>query len=232
MKRFYDTVAITERDGGWQVTLDGRGIKTVKTAEQIVPTRALAQQLAEEWENQGEKLDPSRFPMRDMTDYALDIVAETQAEIAEKLTAYGDTDTLLYRADPDEPLFPRQMEIWEPIVAAFEAREGVGFTRISGIIHKPQAETTLTHLRERLEAQSPFALTGIEAMASLAASLIVALTAAEGHQGPLALWEAANLEEEWQAEQWGRDEEADERRAKRQQSFLTAHLFVQAASER
>ncbi len=229
MKRFYNTVGVKERDDGWQVTLDGRGIKTVKTAEQVVPTRALAQQLAEEWENQGEKLDPERFPMRDMADYAIDIVAADQAKVAATLTEFGDTDTLLYRASPDEPLYTRQVEVWDPIVAAFEARENVSFTRISGIMHEPQAETSLVHLRNLLEAQTPFALAGIEAMTNLAASLIVGLTAAGGHQGPLALWQAASLEEEWQADQWGRDQEANERRAKRQLDFLAAHQFVQAA---
>lgn len=229
MKRFYDTVGVKERDDGWQVTLDGRGIKTVKTAQQVVPTRALAQQLAEEWENQGEKLDPEHFPMRDMADYAIDIVAANQPKIAATLTAFGDTDTLLYRADPEEPLYTRQMEAWDPIVAAFEARENVSFTRISGIIHKPQPEATLAHLRAVLNEQTPIVLAGIEAMTNLAASLIVGLTAAGAHQGPLALWQAASLEEEWQADQWGRDAEANERRAKRQQDFLTAHQFVQAA---
>ncbi|MEL7198905.1 MAG: ATP12 family protein [Pseudomonadota bacterium] len=229
MKRFYDTVAIEERDDGWQVTLDGRGIKTVKTAPQILPTRALAQELAKEWEAQGEELDPTLFPMRDMADYALDIVASSQSKIAEDLTGFGDTDTLLYRADPDEPLYIQQIEVWEPIVTAFEEREGIAFTRISGIIHKPQSGNSLAHLRKLLEAQKPFALAGIEAMTNLAASLITALTAAQNHREALELWRAASLEEEWQAEQWGRDAEADERRAKREQDFLTAHLFVQAS---
>ena len=66
-------------------------------------------------------------------------------------------------------------------------------------------------------------------MTNLAASLIVGLTAAEGHHEPLELWQVANLEEEWQAQQWGRDAEADERLAKREKDFLTAHRFVEAA---
>lgn len=229
MKRFYDIVGITEAKGGWQITLDGRRIKTVKTNEQIVPSRVLAEMLAAEWDSQSEKLDPATFPMRDMADYAIDIVAPAKSEIASKLIAYGDTDTLLYRADPDEALYQRQIAVWEPIVSAFETREKLQFSRTSGIVHHAQSDATLAHLRARLEAQPPFALAGIEGMASLAASLITALTAAEGHSDPLELWQATSLEEEWQADQWGRDPEANERRAKRQRDFLTAHRFVEAS---
>lgn len=230
MKRFYKSVDVTKADDGWQITLDGRGIKTAKGAAQIVPSRALADLLASEWDSQGEKLDPATFPMRDMADYALDIIAEDRAKIAQTLTQFGDTDTLLYRADPDEPLYKRQIEVWEPIVTAFEEREGIALTRISGIIHKPQSKAALAHLNTRLAKQTPCVLAGIEAMTNLAASLIVGLSAGEGAHDPMELWQAASLEEDWQADEWGRDEEAEERRAKRQADFLKAYEFVQSAA--
>ncbi|MEP3420541.1 MAG: ATP12 family protein [Erythrobacter sp.] len=232
MKRFYDDVGTRSVEGsGWQVTLDGRGLKTVKGTAQIVPTQRLATALAQEWEDQSEELDPATFPIRDMVDYAIDVVGVDTAAAAGKIVAYGDTDTLLYRADPDEPLYPRQIDVWEPIVADFEAREGVEMTRVSGVIHRPQNDAALAHLRERLGAQSPFALAGIELMTSLAASLIVGLTASEtdDEAEAMALWQAASLEEEWQADLWGRDPEAEERRAKRQSDFLEAQKATRLA---
>ena len=42
MKRFYEEVDVRKSTDGWQVTLDGRGLKTVKGTAQIVPTEALA----------------------------------------------------------------------------------------------------------------------------------------------------------------------------------------------
>lgn len=231
MKRFYETVGTRQVDGGWQVTLDGRGLKTVKSTPQIVPTQSFASALAAEWESQGEDMNPNGFALRDTVDYAIDVVAADRPAMAEKIATYGDTDTLLYRANPDEPLYARQMEVWEPIVAAFETREGVELVRISGIIHRPQSDAALDILRGRLGQLSPFTLAGIEAMASLAASLIVALSAAEATQQDevLELWRAASLEEEWQADLWGRDYEAEDRRAKRQNDFLKAWDAVRLA---
>lgn len=230
MKRFYKVVSVAESDGGWQVTLDGRAIKTVQGQPQRVPTKALAQALADEWDAQGEKIDPASLPLRDMADYALDVVADTRADLASKLVAYADTDTLFYRADPDEPLYQRQQEVWEPILTAFEAREGVALKRVSGIMHTAQDAGAMVTLRAKLEALDPFALAGLEAMTSLAASLTIGLSAIEADADALALWNAASLEEEWQAQQWGRDEEAEERRAKRTQDFLHAVEFVRLSA--
>jgi chaperone required for assembly of F1-ATPase len=225
VKRFYSDVALQAADGGFQVTLDGRPVKTVKGAPQLVSSEALARALAAEWEAQGETLDPASMPFRDMTDYTIDIVHPDRGAVIDKILPYGETDTLLYRADPDEPLYARQQEVWEPIVAGFEKRHGAQFTRISGIIHRPQSETTLASFRSLLSKQDPFSLTALEMTTSLSASLITALSAAEDGADALALWNAASLEEEWQAELWGRDEEAETRRARREADFLKAIEF-------
>lgn len=229
MKRFYDKVATRQHEGGWQVTLDGRGLKTVKGSPQLLPTRSLAEALASEWDIEGEELDPRAFPLRDMADYAIDIVASDREAVVAKLIAYADTDTLLYRADPGEPLFARQQEVWEPILTAFEASHGVTLKRVSGIIHTAQDEAALATLRARMDAVDPFTLAALETMTSLAASLTIGLSALEPGADPLALWQAASLEEEWQADQWGRDYEAEERRARRTADFERAARFAQEA---
>lgn len=231
IRRFYKQASVAEVSGGWQVMLDARGVKTVGGAPQIVPTRDLAQALAEEWARQGEKIDAKDLPLRDLADYALDVVAGDVRALASHLTAYADTDTLCYRADPDEPLHARQWEVWEPLVARFEAHAGVRLVRVSGIVHRPQEPATLATLDARLGSESPFVLAGLEVMTKLAASLITALLAleAEDEAGALALWQAACLEEEWQADLWGRDWEAEERRAVREADFLRAWRFARSA---
>lgn len=233
IRKFYQEVAVAEAGGGWQVTLDGRGIKTVAGAPQIVPTRALAEALAEEWARQGDRIDPKSLPLRDMADYALDMVAPDPEALAHQLAAYGDTDTLCYRADPDEPLHARQLAEWEPLVADFEARFGVKLVRVSGILHRPQDPAALALLTGRMARANPFVLAGLEAMTKLAASLVTGLLALEAgdEAGALTLWQAACLEEEWQAELWGRDEEAEERRARREADFLRAWRFARLARD-
>lgn len=229
MKRFYNQAAAAPVEGGWQVQLDGRGIKTARGAPQVVPTEALAELLAQEWAAQGEEIDRTGFPLRDLADYAIDVAGPQRDSLLPELLRYAETDTLCYRADPDEPLFARQQEVWEPLVAALEAREGIRMQRVSGIVHRPQPPQTLARLRERLEGFDPFTLAATQMMASLASSLGIALAALEDPAEPAALWDAANLEEDWQVELWGEDWEAAERRAARLAAFTTAFEFARAA---
>ena len=229
VKRFYKQATVAETGPGYQVMLDGRPIKTQGGRPQVVRSRALADRLAAEWQQQGEEIDPSAFRFRDMVDYAIDVVPTERGETVEKLLRYVETDTLCYRADPDEPLWKRQMEVWEPLLSDIEQREGVKLERISGVIHRPQPAEALTRLRERLSGMDEFALAALEQMASLAASLCIALAALEKDADGAALWDAANLEEEWQAEQWGREEEAEARREKRRGDFLMGMEFAQLA---
>lgn len=231
IRRFYKDVSLGQQPGGFQVLLDGRGVKTVAGAAQVVPTRALAEALAAEWRVQGEQIDPASLPLRDMADYAIDIVAAERAGVVRGLLEYAETDTLCYRADPDEPLHARQQEVWEPLLARFEAALGIQLVRVSGIVHRPQPAESLAKLEARLCALDPFALAGVEAMTKLATSLVTALAALDAvhEHEPLALWRAACLEEEWQAELWGRDAEAEQRRARREADFLRACAFARLA---
>ena len=234
MKRFYKQVALAEAEDGWQVTLDGRKVRTQAGAQQVVPSRPLAQALAGEWDGAGEVLDPGAFPVRDMTDYAIDVVAPAPGAVAGKLLAYGETDTLCYRAEPDEPLFERQEQVWEPLLSAFEAREGAVMVRVSGIVHRPQDASQMERLHARMLGENPFRLAALEAMTSLAASLVIGLSAlgeeSADEDTARALWRAASLEEEWQAELWGRDHEAEGRRRKREADFLAAWRFARLAA--
>lgn len=226
MKRFYKDVAVEPVDGGFRVTLDGRGIKTAMGAQQIVPTRALADAMAAEWAGQGEEINLAAFFHRDLADYAIDIAATDPAAEISGILRYAETDTLCYRGEPDEPLYQRQCELWEPLLTAIEARHGLSFERISGIVHRPQPPETLTKLGALLSDQTPFTLAATKTLASLAASLVVGLAALDEGADAEKLWAAANAEEDWQAEQWGWEWTAEELRAKKLGEFTRAMEFA------
>ncbi|HMO69379.1 MAG TPA: ATP12 family protein [Novosphingobium sp.] len=229
MKRFWREVSVSAVEGGWQVMLDGRGVKTPARRAQVVPSRALAERLAGEWAAQGEEIDPAGFVLRDMTDYAIDMVAPDPAIAHSAILPYGETDTLCYRAEPGEALARRQEAAWEPLLKAAEARLDVRFERVSGIIHQAQPAATRARLKAAVTALDPFALAALQTLTSLAASLVIGLAALEPDADGVALWDAANLEEDFQAELWGRDAEAEARRARRLPHFTRAMDFVRAA---
>lgn len=231
MKRFWKDVAVEPYEGAYRIALDGRPIHTQGGVPQIVPSRTLAEAMAEEWRRQGEQVNTRAFPLRDLADYAIDHVRADRAATITKLLPYGETDTLCYRADPDEWLYRRQHELWEPLLTAFEERHGVRMARVSGIVHRPHPPATMARLRALLEAQDDFALAALHTLAPLAASLTVALTTLEPDADPRALFAAANCEQDWQAELWGWEWTAEEQRAQRLAAFEAAAKFARLARE-
>lgn len=229
MKRFYTHVAAETADRGWRVMLDGRPIRTAGKRPQIVPTGTLAEALAAEWAAQGEEIDAAGFVFRDMADYAIDVVAADPGAIAAELRRYAETDTLCYRGEPGEALRRRQDAVWEPLLVAAEHRFDIHFERIAGIIHQPQPAATLARLDTVLAARDPFTLVALQTLTSLSASLVIALAAIEPGADARALWDAANLEEDWQAELWGKDAEAEARRERRFATFAAAIRFAALA---
>jgi len=231
MKRFYKEVSVEPAASGWRVLLDGRGIKTAGRRDQIVPTRALAAAMAQEWADQGEELDTARFVLRDLADYAIDVVAPAREQAIRELLPYAETDTLCYRGEDGEPLHQRQVEVWEPLLTAAEQRWDVHFERVGGVIHRSQPAETLARMEGVLAAESDFNLATLRNLSSLAASLVIALAAIAPEADAEALWNAANLEEDWQAELWGKDAEAEARRERRFAGFAAAMRFAELAQE-
>jgi chaperone required for assembly of F1-ATPase len=229
VKRFYSSVTVAEAGPGWRVMLDARPIRTAAGRQQVAPTRALAEAMADEWADQGEEIDPAAFVLRDLANFAIDIADPERAATEAALLRFAETDTLCYRADPGDALHARQNAIWEPLLSAAEHRWDVHFTRVCGIVHQPQPPATLARLAKVLGAQDPFALAALRSLASLAASLVIALAGLEPGADARKLWGAANLEEEWQADLWGRDAEAEALRTRRFGAFEAAMRFAELA---
>ena len=229
MKRFWKDATVEPFEGAYRVALDGRPIRTQGGAPQIVPGEGLAEALAAEWRAQGEEIDPQAFALRDLADFAIDHVGADRAGAIAGLLRYAETDTLCYRADPDEPLYRRHQDLWEALLKAFEARHGVRLERISGVVHRAQPEATIARLGEVLAAHDDFTLAALTTLASLAASLAVALEALEPAADPAALFAAANCEQDWQAELWGWEATAESLRAARLAAFEKALEFASLA---
>lgn len=230
MKRFYKQVATQSHEGGWRVALDGRFIKTAAGNAQLVPSRALAEAMSAEWADQGEEIEPKSFVLRDHADYAIDVASgEARPGLVEEIAAYAGSDTLCYRADPDEPLHQHQLAMWEPLLVEAERRHDVRFERVSGIIHRPQRPETLARIRQAVDGLDPFALAALRMLTGLSASLVIGLAALEPDADAETLWQAANLEEDWQAERWGRDAEAQARRESHFSAFRAAMRFAALA---
>lgn len=225
-KRFWKAASVVELDGRFAVELDGRGVKTPAKRPLHLPTRAMAQAVAAEWDAQEDVINPNTMPATKTANAALDKVTIQHAEVADMLAAYGDSDLLCYRADTPEELVERQNTLWNPMLDWAEQTLGVRLETRSGVIHAPQNPDALAILRDRTHALSIFELAAFHDLVSLSGSLILGFGAAFDAQPVQALWDLSRLDEIWQEEQWGEDEEATAMAEVKQAAFLHAkHMF-------
>ena len=72
-------------------------------------------------------------------------------------------------------LVARQAEHWDPLLDWASQRYDIAFTRVTGIMHKPQPEATPLRLATALLACSPWQLAALNPIISIAGSLVLAL---------------------------------------------------------
>lgn len=225
MKRFYADVAVVPADRGFAIRLDGRPVRTPARALLALPSEALAQAVAAEWRAQGETVDPGAMPLTGLANAAIDHVAPNRAGFAADVARYGETDLLCYRADGPQTLVERQAAAWDALLDWARARYDVTFAVTQGIIHVPQPAETLARLGAVVAALDPFVLTGLSTLVTISGSLVCGLAIVEKAQDTEAIWQAAEIDEAWQVEQWGEDAEASARSARRKSDFSMAGAF-------
>lgn len=221
-KRFWKESRIVAAQAGFAVELDGRPIKTPTKQPLILPTEAMAQAVAAEWDAQEGEIKPQTMPATRTANAAIDKVVPQQAEVADMLAAYGDADLLCYRAESPEALAERQRSQWDPLLDWAAEALGARLAPRAGVMHAPQDPSALAVLRERTHALGPFELAAFHDLVSLSGSLVIGFAAAEGHREAEELWQISRLDELWQAEQWGADEEAEAQAAIKRAAFLHA----------
>ncbi len=229
-KRFWKTVAVADTDAGFAVYLDGRGIKTPAKASLVVPTRAIADLVAAEWDAQVDLIRPDTMPATRAANAALDKVRGQFAEVAGLLTAYGETDLLCYRAEAPAELVALQAAAWDPLLGWAAGRFGVGWQVTSGVMPTQQPAETIARLGARVAGFTPFELTAFHDLVAMSGSLVIGLAVADGFAPVETLWNASRIDEDWQIAQWGEDDEASAKAALRRQAFLDAARFLAACT--
>ncbi len=223
MKRFYKTVAVTDTQG---IELDGKPVRTPARADLRLPTRALADAVAAEWAEQGAEIRPEAMVLTGLANAAIDRIEPARTAYAQGLAAYGESDLLCYRAEAPPALVALQAEKWDPWLAWATARYDVAFTVTAGIIHAPQPPETCARIAAAYAGFDAFTLAALSAAVTITGSAVLGLAFGARAIAADALWQAGELDEIWQAEQWGLDPLAIPARETRQRALAAAERLL------
>ena len=227
MKRFWKSAGAVEREGGWGVELDGKPVRTPAKEPLAVPTSALAEAIAVEWNSVGDTINPRDLPLTGLANAAIDRVVPDKQAFAAGLARYAEGDLACYRSEGPDALVERQAESWDPLLGWARRRFDVDFRTTSGILHVDQPPATVERLRHAVAALDAFRLAGLSPLVTIGGSLIASLGVLEGALTPDMAWEAVSIDERWQLEQWGTDAEAEAALENRRRDFLAASRFLE-----
>lgn len=225
VKRFWKTAAVEPVGDSWQVLLDGRQVRTPAKSVLLLPSEALAVAVAEEWQNQDEKIDPRSMPVTRTANSAIDKVRPQRAAVAEMLVGYGGSDLLCYRAVTPEELAARQAAEWDPVLDWAEQRFGARLASTAGVMPVAQDPDALRRLAEPVHAMDPFRLAAFHDLVALSGSLLLAFAVVEGRMDVAEAWRVSRIDEDWQIELWGKDDEAEAAAAVKERAFHDAARF-------
>lgn len=225
-RKFYKTVSVTPEDGGFAVKLDDRSVRSPKGARLLAPTRALAELVAEEWDAQTDVIELAGMHATRLTFTAMEAVSAARSATADQVAQYAGSDLVCYYATDPAGLVARQEAHWGPVTSRAEQELALMLVRTAGIVHQTQPEPTLARVKALALELDDFALTGLAFGASLFGSAVLAFALHRGWITGEQAWELSRLDEAFQEELWGVDEEAAERTARlRQEAILLQRWF-------
>ena len=229
-KRFYKDAGVGEADGGFTVTLDGKPIKTPSGRTVIVPVRSLAEAIAAEWNAQGDVIDPLTMPATRFANSVVQGVSDNAQAVADDVAKYLGSDLLFYRAGHPEGLVAREAAHWDPILFWAADTLGAHFMLAEGIMHVGQPDQAIAAARGALP-DDPWAIAAVHVITTVTGSALLALALFHRVVDPDQAWAAAHVDEDWNAEQWGVDEEAAARKAAKLVDFNAAAGVLKALHE-
>ena len=227
MKRFYEQAEAVPLDaGGYGVALDGRRVRTPAGRPLALPSRALAAAVAGEWAEQGERVEPQTMAMMTLSATALDRVAPRAGEVAAEIARYGETDLLCYRDAVGGELARRQNAAWQPVLDWLAAVHGAKLGTVAGVMPAAQEKGAIEALRRAVDAHEPFRLTALHTAVAATGSAALGMALLGGRLNACQAWRCARLDDEWQAERWGEEEEARRRGAALRDELAAVERFA------
>lgn len=225
-KRFYDAVSVLSKGDRYVILLDGRTALTPQRNPLSPPSEKLAYAVAKEWDSQKPNIDRSSMPLTGILSAAIDGGEAMLSEYRQDILNYLGSDLLCYRADAPRELVSRQAEKWDPFIHWFNEAFGQTLNVTTGIIAVQQPDATLRAVSNALIHETTETIHALRIATALSGSAVLALALWKSAFDKNEIFSVSRIDEQFQAERWGADEEASLREERLRQEFLSVAQFM------
>jgi chaperone required for assembly of F1-ATPase len=226
-KRFYAKAGVVPSPDGFAITLDGKPVRTPSGRALTAPVAGIAEAIAAEWDAQQEIIDPLTMPSTRFANSVVDAVADRVGLVADDVAKYFRSDLLCYRAGHPEGLVAREARLWDPVLFWAADTLGAHFILGEGIVHVHQPDSAVAAARAALP-DDPWSIAAVHVITTLTGSALLALALLRGAIDQDQVWAAAHVDEDWNIDQWGVDQEVAAKRAARLVDFRAAAFILKS----
>jgi chaperone required for assembly of F1-ATPase len=226
IKRFYKDVSIKNTHGQYTILLDGREILTPKKNILVSPSLYCAKRILVEWESQEKFVDYNNMPITRVSFTVTDINKSELEEIISNIIYTLKADLILYRASHPKELHLRQRENWDHIVDYHYKINGYKFNKTDSIQYVLQPESSISGITKILNNYSDIENILIHNCTKILGSCLITLACKDNYINPEKSWVIANIDDTWQEEKWGKDDEKIKRQTLLKKDFLTYMEFI------
>lgn len=205
-KRFYKRVTVEGAADEWRILLDGMQLRTPGKLKLTVPTKALAETVAAEWEAQTERINPSVMPVTRLVNVAVEQTPSRRADLVAEARRYAETDLLCYRAPEPRILKERQSGAWDKWLA-WAVEQGVRLNTTESLQAIKQPQESLEKIERFAERLDDLRLTLFVHLIAVYGSVVLAMAVMGGALSAEAAFDLSRVDAAYQIELWGEDKE-------------------------
>ena len=213
MKKFWEIVSIIKiSSNSFRIMLDKKILQTPLKKELILPNLNLAQEILKEWDQDSKNVNTESMIFYSLISTSLDKIIDNKNLYINDILNYIDTDLICYRAKNPKELVELQKNKWDPIILLIEGYIGTKVQVFQGILPKKQKATVHGHLNNLINQFDIFEISALHRITNITGSIFLSLCVIKKDISKNEVFELSFLDELWQAENWGFDEESSQKR--------------------
>jgi len=227
MKKFWETIEIKKVSSKeFYILLDNKKLKTPLKKELTLSCHLMAKEVLKEWDQRSDIINTDDLVFYGLLSTAIDRVREEKNSYINDIINFIDTDLICYRADNPTDLVSHQNKHWDPIILLIEKYINTKVSVFKGVMPSHQNSKVHHKVKNLVVELSDIQISVLHRITNLIGSVFLALCIIKKDLSNKQAFELSFLDELWQAENWGYEEDASTKRKKVRTELNRLILFI------
>ena len=215
MRKFWKTVKIKKNSSNsYEILLDENVLKTHMKKKLIIQNSKIAEEIYKEWNQDKNIVDTDAMIFYGIISASIDKISNNRILYVNEILNFIDTDLICYRAEEPNDLVQWQSKNWDPILLKVEKYINNKIDVFKGIMPLKQNKGIKFKITKFLTKFSDLEIIALHKITNITGSIFLSLCILNNDIIKEKVFELSYLDELWQAQNWGYEEEASNNREK------------------